>query len=138
MVSAAAPIIANGCHNPQTWDFNGGYEVNEQELAQNIISGIKKNDVLRNFSLLGGEPLCPQNFNYALHIIKKVKEEYPNIITFVWTGDLLENIQNDYRKEILQYIDVLIDGPFILSQRDVTLELRGSTNQRVLKRNIDF
>ena len=53
MVSAAALTIANGCHNPQTWDFSGGYEVDEQELTQNIINGIKENGILRNFSLLG-------------------------------------------------------------------------------------
>ena len=138
MISADVLIDVRGCHNPQTWDFNGGYEIKEQELTEKIINGIKENGILRNFSLLGGEPLCPQNFEYALYIVKKVKELYPNIKIFTWTGDLLENIQSDYRKEILKYIDVLIDGPFILSQRDVTLYLRGSRNQRILKKNIDF
>ena len=138
MISADVLIDVRGCHNPQTWDFNGGHKIKEQELTEKIINGIKENGILRNFSLLGGEPLCPQNFEYALYIVKKVKELYPNIKIFTWTGDLLENIQSDYRKEILKYIDVLIDGSFILSQRDVTLYLRGSRNQRILKKNIDF
>ena len=66
--------------------------------------------------------------------VAKLKEKYPNIKTYVWTGYLLE----DLKPEWLENIDVLIDGPFILEQRDITLKLRGSHNQRVLYKNIDF
>lgn len=90
---------------------------------------------------MGGEPLTTYNLSFVLDIIKSIKKEYPKIIIYLWTGYTLEELKQRQEKEIeeiLQYIDVLIDGRFIYEQRDITLPLRGSSNQRILKKGIDF
>ena len=122
------------CHNPETWSFSGGKEYNEEEIIEKIISLINKNGIQRNLSLLGGEPLCPQNISFSLQLAKRVKEKYPNIKVFCWTGDLLEELDKNELKDI----DILIDGKYDYKKRDITLYLRGSSNQRVLYKKIDF
>lgn len=128
------PHHCKGCFNQETWDFNGGKEFTPQieEGLFNILEN--KKDYLSYFSILGGEPLAPQNIDKVQDILKKVKKKFP-FKTYVWTGYRLENIKN---KEILKYIDVLVDGPFVEEQRDITLKLRGSSNQRVLYKGKDF
>ena len=132
------PHHCPGCHNPETWDFKGGYEISYEELEEEVLNKIGENGIIRNLSLLGGEPLCQQNIAYAQKIAAAEKERYPNIRVFCWTGSFIENIIDKYGKEVLEDIDVIIDGPFILEQRDITLPLRGSKNQRVLYNSIDF
>lgn len=132
------PHHCPGCHNPETWDFKGGYEISYEELEEEVLNKIGENGIIRNLSLLGGEPLCQQNIAYAQKIAAAAKERYPNIRIFCWTGSFIENIIDKYGKEVLEDIDVIIDGPFILEQRDITLPLRGSKNQRVLYNSIDF
>ena len=132
------PHHCPGCHNPETWDFKGGYEISYEELEEEVLNKIGENGIIRNLSLLGGEPLCQQNIAYAQKIAAAAKERYPNIRIFCWTGSFVENIIDEYGKEVLEDIDVIIDGPFILEQRDITLPLRGSKNQRVLYNSIDF
>ena len=129
-----------GCHNQQTWDFNGGYEMPEN-FESDILKAILKNGIQRNFSLLGGEPLCPENRAFVCNLIKKIRETYPTIKIFVWTGYELEELRAENDKainEILKNIDVLITGRFILEQRDITLPLRGSRNQQILYKGEDF
>ena len=129
-----------GCHNQQTWDFNGGYEMPEN-FESDILKAISKNGIQRNFSMLGGEPLCPENRAFVCNLIKKVRETYPTIKIFVWTGYELEELQAENDKainEILENIDVLITGRFILEQRDITLPVRGSRNQKILYKGEDF
>lgn len=122
------------CHNPETWSFSGGKEYNDEETIEKVISLISKNGIQRNLSLLGGEPLCPQNINFSLRLAKRVKEKYPNIKVFCWTGYLLEELDENKLKDI----DILIDGRYDYKKRDITLYLRGSSNQRVLYKKIDF
>lgn len=134
------PHHCPGCHNPETWDFNGGKEI-PMDLRGQIIKAICANDITRNFSVLGGEPLCEENLDEIDKIITSVRTAFPQIKIFVWTGYTLEElIQKDDEKinHILSQIDVLIDGPFIEAERDITLELRGSKNQRILYRRVDF
>ena len=129
-----------GCHNQQTWEFNGGYEMPEN-FESDILKAISKNGIQRNFSMLGGEPLCPENRAFVCNLIKKVRETYPTIKIFVWTGYELEELRAENDKainEILENIDVLITGRFILEQRDITLPLRGSRNQKILYKGEDF
>ena len=127
------PHHCKGCHNPDQWDFNGGEYVNDK-----IAEAITANGIQRNFSILGGEPLAPQNINDTYQILWHIKEKFPSIKTFVWTGYTLKQLQEMYKDTLLENIDVLIDGPFIESQRDITLKLRGSKNQRILYRGVDY
>ena len=128
------PHRCPGCHNPATWSFCGGYEEKPEILIAKVLNAISANGIQRNLSILGGEPLCEENVDFVCELLAAAKGKYPNIKTYVWTGYLLE----DLKPEWLENIDVLIDGPFILEQRDITLKLRGSHNQRVLYKNIDF
>ena len=95
------------------------------------MQAICANGILRNFSLLGGEPLCEENIDLVKKLVKDIKQQYPNILIYCWTGYRFEDLMQKY-KNVLQYIDVLIDGKFVLEQRDITLKLRGSSNQRVI------
>lgn len=134
------PIKCQGCHNSSIWDFNGGYEI-PTDIRGHIIKAICANGIIRNFSVLGGEPLCQENAQDVDDIISGVRVAYPEIKIFLWTGYTLEQLKEQKNKHIdniLSNIDVLIDGPYIESLRDITLELRGSANQRILYKGKDF
>ncbi len=131
------PIHCPGCQNPQTWDFNGGKEFTP-EVLQEIIEALHANGVQRNLSIMGGEPLCGENIFLTAMIITEVRRVYPNIKIYVWTGYTYEQLQELIEKiepkidMVLDNIDYLIEGPFLLSERDITLAMRGSRNQRIL------
>lgn len=123
-----------GCHNQGTWDFDGGYEFT-QDTINSIINALNANGVQRNLCIMGGEPLHERNQFLVQLLIQEVKKVYPNIKIYLWTGYVYENLIEKHEKilqNILQEIDVLIDGPFIQEQRDITLAMRGSKNQRIL------
>lgn len=132
------PHHCKGCHNPESWDFNGGEYKNNDILLEEIYDAISANGIQRNFSILGGEPLAPQNINDTYYILWEVKQRYPSIKTFVWTGYTLEQLQEMYKDTLLENVDVLIDGPFIKAERDITLKFRGSKNQRILYKGVDY
>ena len=136
------PFRCPGCHNPDTWDFNGGIEI-PSDIKGQIIKALSANGVQRNFSVLGGEPLCEENLDLVHSLIMAVRIAYPEIKIFVWSGFVIETLKkraetNEKLADILKNIDVLIDGPFIQEERNITLKLRGSNNQRVLYRGQDF
>ena len=129
------PFRCRGCHNPETWDPQGGMVANKDTLINEIISSIKANGVIRNFSVLGGEPLSLQNVDDVNVIVSAVRKEYPDIKIMLWTGftwEKLMDLDEPLVNSILNQIDVLIDGQFELDKRDITLWLRGSSNQRVI------
>ena len=131
--SQGCPHRCPGCHNPQTWDFDKGIEGNDKDVVDHIIKMIRKNDVQRNLSILGGEPLCNENLKFTHKLITCVKKKYPNISIFIWTGYTWEELIVDpERKEVLEYIDVLVDGKFIPELRSTKCLFRGSTNQRLI------
>ena len=132
------PHHCKGCHNPEQWDFNGGNEIDIDILINEILIAIEANGIQRNFSILGGEPMAQRNISNTLYILEQIKKHFPNIKTYVWTGYTIEELLSLYNKEILQNIDILIDGRFILAERDITLKLRGSKNQRILYKGTDF
>ena len=125
-----------GCHNPETLDYGGGQPLPNDYKGQ-IIKAISANGITRNFSILGGEPLCDNNLELTKKVLSAVRVAYPQIKIVLWPGYVIE-VLNLEQKEVLKYIDVLIDGPFIQELRDITLKLRGSSNQRILKKGIDF
>ena len=132
------PHRCPGCHNPETWDFKGGQEL-PASLLDEIIQKLHAQGINRSFCILGGEPLCPENVFLTALLVKTVRERSPETPIYIWTGYLYEELQEkaDSSQPHLQYIlnniDVLIDGPFQLENRDITLELRGSSNQRIFR-----
>lgn len=129
------PNHCAGCHNPETWDFNGGKEFTN-DVFNEIYQALTANNIHRDFCILGGEPLCEQNQLLTLLIIRFVKEKLPNTKIYLWTGYYYENLiskkDNGKLQEILNTIDVLIDGPYVQEQRDITLSMRGSLNQHII------
>ena len=105
------PFHCEGCHNPETWDENGGNEVNEQDLIKEIIEAICANGIIRNLSILGGEPFStPKKILFINELIKQVKQKYPNIIICIWTGFTYETLKNGLDMQyILENINYLID-----------------------------
>ena len=127
------PFHCEGCHNPETWNPKGGIEVDEGDLIQQILTLINANNITRNLSILGGEPLdTEQKRDFLRELIIRVRYYYPEIKIVLWTGYKYNDIKDkeDF-KYILENIDYLIDGPFILKERDITLKWRGSRNQNI-------
>lgn len=88
----------------------------------------------RHISILGGEPLCPENLELVDGLVQAVKIAYPNIKVYIWTGYLYEELKeskDEHMQNILQLADFLIDGPYIEAERDITLHMRGSRNQKI-------
>ena len=130
------PFHCEGCHNPQTWAFDGGKEFSPAVLEE-LINALTANGIQRNLSIMGGEPLCEENIFLVSLIVLSVRKAFPNIKIYIWTGYTYEELEARSQlepkiKTILDNIDYLIDGPFILEERDITLAMRGSRNQRIL------
>lgn len=126
------PHRCKGCFNPETWNFTGGKEFTN-EVLEKIINGLTANGIERSLCILGGEPLCPENAPLTELVINEVKKKLPNIKVYIWTGYIYENIaERADLANILQQTHCLVDGPFILEERDITLKMRGSRNQRII------
>jgi len=135
-----------GCFNPETWDFKAGKEFTE-ETQQAILQLLDQPHITR-LSLLGGEPLAKQNRpQLARFLLNEVRFRHPKIKIWVWTGYTWDQLMKEYDQPdeeyykdlsaqalaaILGNVDVLIDGPFIQEEKDITLKWRGSRNQRVI------
>lgn len=125
------------CFQPETWDFNFG-KLYTQETEDEIIAALKPT-YIQGLTLLGGEPFEPENQRQLVHLARKVKETYPEKNIWSYTGFVLDqDILDGGRKhcevtdELLSYIDVLVDGPFIEEKKNISLAFRGSENQRVI------
>ena len=118
----------NNCFNPETWDFKAGEEFNEDTI--NKVLKLSDKDYIVGLSILGGEPMHPKNIEGTTLLAKAFKEKYPNKNIWVWSGYLFDKDLKD--KEVLKYIDVLVDGRFVESLADPTLKWKGSSNQRVI------
>jgi len=126
-----------GCFNSQAWDFNYGNEFTEKEIDK-IIKELDHSYV-SGLSILGGEPLEYQNQKGLLPLVKKVKEKFPEKDIWCYTGysydkDVLGNMFENWpeSKELMSYIDVLVDGKFEEDKKDLNLKFRGSSNQRII------
>ena len=109
-----------GCFNSETWDFNYGNPYTKEVEAE-ILEALKP-AYIQGFSLLGGEPFEPENQKELAGLLQKIKESYPEKNVWCYTGYL----------KMLACIDTLVDGEFIEAEKDLTLEFRGSRNQRIL------
>ena len=115
------------CFNPETWDFDKGIEFTDETIDE--IIKISEADYITGLSMLGGEPMHPNNIKGTIKLAKRFKETYPDKTIWAWSGFLMENICD---KEILNYLDVLVDGQFVDELRNPKLDWRGSSNQRVI------
>ena len=117
-----------GCFNKETHDFNSGIEFTNDTI--NRILELSSKDYIVGLSILGGEPLHPKNIEGTTLLAKKFKAKYPDKTIWIWSGFLFDKDLKD--KEILKYIDVLIDGQFKIDLYSPKLKWKGSSNQRVI------
>lgn len=128
------PHHCSGCHNPETWSFDGGLEFTNETLEE-ILIALRANGVERSLCIQGGEPMCEQNLLITYLVCSEAKKKYPTLNIYLWTGYLYEDLlkmENPKVRMILDLVDVLIDGPYIAAERDITLKMRGSKNQRII------
>lgn len=114
-----------GCHNPQSWDIKNGHWMSIDEIMEII-----REDSISNVSFSGGDPFYQAEA--FTELARRIKEETGKNI-WCWTGFTIEEIKEDpVKARMLDYLDTLVDGPFILEQRDTSLLFRGSPNQRII------
>ena len=121
------PHHCEGCHNPQTHDFEAG-EPADVEL---ILEQIRANQIISGVTISGGEPFCQAKA--LVPLAEAIKAQGKHLM--IYTGYLYEELLNEgdaYCKRLLELADILVDGPFVLKQRNLTLPYRGSENQRVI------
>ncbi len=125
-----------GCFNSETWDFNYGTPFTKE--TEDKILELLKPDYIEGLTLLGGEPMEPQNQKHLLPLLKRVKEEFPQKNIWCYSGYLFDTEIKKGRAhcqvtdEILKLIDVLVDGRFIEEKKNIMLKFRGSENQRII------
>lgn len=126
-----------GCFQPETWNFQNG-TVFDKKAEDDIIESLKP-DFIKGLTLLGGDPFEPENQEGLIAFMRRVKAECPDKDVWAYTGYLLDKDlclggkkHTEYTEELLSYIDVLVDGPFVLNKKSLTLKFKGSGNQRVI------
>ena len=126
-----------GCFNSEAWDFKYGKPFTK-EVEDEIILSLKE-DFIDGLSLLGGEPFEIANQKALLPFLKRVKEKYPNKNVWCYTGYLFDKdlltesrVKTEDTIEMLKLIDVLVDGKFIEELKDISLQFKGSSNQRII------
>lgn len=119
-----------GCHNPETWDFNGGREFTEDDKKK-IFELIDK-PYMKGVTFSGGDPLC--SYSDVLSFAKELKEKYPDKDIWIYTGYVMEYVKENM-PEILKYTDYMVDGEYHDKERDLALPFRGSRNQNIWKKN---
>jgi len=116
------------CFNKETHDFNGGKEFDDSTIER--VLELCGNENIEGLSILGGEPMHPSNIEGTTKLAKAFKEKYPNKTVWSWSGYSFDNYLKD--KEVVKYLDVLVDGQYNDDLRNPTLKWKGSENQRVI------
>lgn len=126
-----------GCFNEEAWDFKYGHEYTQKE--EDKIIELLKPDYIEGITILGGEPFEYVNQKRILPLLRRIRKELPNKTIWCFSGytfdtDILENMCNKYKetKELISYIDVLVDGKFEIDKKNFKLKFRGSSNQRII------
>lgn len=119
-----------GCFNRETWDFRYGERFDPFYTAYQIAEYMAP-EYISGLSILGGEPLEPENVRDVVSLCYMVRLLYPDKTIWLYTGYKYEDIKKRY-PDVLKYIDVMVDGPFIESLKDISLAFRGSGNQRII------
>lgn len=139
LFTQGCPIHCFNCFNKSTWDFEGG--VKYEQKHEDLIIDLLNKEFITRLSILGGEPLIKRNIPFIEKLIKRVRETYGETKKiWLYTGQYYEDVKEMY-PNIIENVDVLIDGPYEDDKRDYNLRWCGSTNQRVInikeKLNID-
>jgi len=116
------------CFNPETWDFKGGKEFTDETIEE--VLNLCDKEFISGLSLLGGEPMHPTNIEGSTKLARMFKERFPEKNIWTWTGFLFDEYLKD--KEIVKYLDVVVDGQFKDELRNPNLKWKGSANQRVI------
>ncbi len=126
-----------GCFNEETWDFSYG-QLFTEKTEDEILKALEPN-YIRGFSLLGGEPFEKQNQKVLMPFLRRIKNTYPNKDIWCYTGYIYETdlltesrAKGEFTQEMLECIDVLVDGEFMEDQKDISLQFKGSGNQRII------
>lgn len=136
LFTQGCPFHCKGCHNPETWNYDGGYEYTK-ETEQKIVNALSANGVIRNLCIMGGEPLLPDNIDNLYSLARAVRDNYKNEIKiYLWTGFTIQELKeiiNEHPKfsNFLCMFDYIIDGRYEEDKRDITLLMRGSSNQNI-------
>ena len=124
-----------GCFNPETWDFQFGARFGEDEI-QAILDYLRPTHI-RGLSLLGGEPFEPENQQAVLELVRRVRSELPQKDIWCYSGYLFEALAEGnigpHSRTLLEQLDILVDGPFVLARKNLGLRFRGSDNQRIIR-----
>lgn len=142
-------IFVSGCRNrckncfqPETWAFDYGNPFTE-EVAEDIFKTFE-NPIVRGLTVLGGEPMEPENQRGLLPFLEEFKRRFPNKTVWLYTGDVYEELTGeignskkhlDITEKLLSFVDILVDGPFIEEKKRLGLRFRGSDNQRIIDMN---
>lgn len=118
------------CFQPQTWDFSYG-EPFTQAVIDRILESLDSPRIA-GLTVLGGEPFEPRNQAAVADLLRQVRKKFPEKSLWAFTGYTIEELNSETAKEILSYLDVLVDGPFMIEKKDLTLRFRGSSNQRLI------
>lgn len=126
------------CFNPETWDFEYGKPFT-QDTMEEILSDLKP-DYIKGLTLLGGEPLEQVNQQGLLPLLRQCREKYPEKTIWCFTGydyekDIMGRMYREWpeTKELLSYLDILVDGEFMIDKKDLGLVFKGSSNQRTIR-----
>ncbi|MCT1904383.1 anaerobic ribonucleoside-triphosphate reductase activating protein [Oceanobacillus sojae] len=123
---AGCPHFCKGCHNPKSWNLRNGKEIEVQQIVEEALNP------LTEITLSGGDPFYQAKA--AANVARQLKAHGKNIWAYTgWTIEQLLKNKDPDQLELLKYVDVLVDGPFILAERDLTLSFRGSRNQRIIE-----
>ena len=134
--------FCEGCFQPETWAFNYGKPFTEA-VAEEIFASLEKGYV-RGLTVLGGEPMEPENQSGLLPLLRELKARYPKKTVWLYTGNLYEELTGEVGShpkcipetaELLSYVDILVDGRFIAAEHSIGLRFRGSQNQRIIDMN---
>ena len=126
-----------GCFNSEAWDFEYGQPFTQQTIDE--LLEMLKPDYVKGLTVLGGEPFEPENQPAVLELLRQMKARFPEKTVWAFTGYLLDRDilsgrlgPQEITMEYLSYVDVLVDGPFVLEKKDLMLRFRGSSNQRII------
>ena len=135
-------LHCKGCFNSETWDKNSG-KLFDDDAKQELFESLN-HPYVKGLTLTGGHPLEIYNLPDIVSLMKEVKTRFPDKDIWVYTGRTMNslqmptrNIEQTYLQRVLEYADVIVDGPFIESKKDITLRFRGSSNQNIWVKNDD-